>query len=172
MTWLGDILSDAFIKLWRKLWHTWDEDGDGGAFGKFTGAMLPEYAPFEQIEHALRGASVRFNDATWQLIGGFGSKIGDETMGKIDEGVNKAIDEAKAKLDRLISDTRSKLQSQIDELDKITDRFRNQLVDLESAKNRLLGSVDDLDARLRDVEAKMQAKGFAVPKVEDLFKVG
>ena len=173
MTWLGDILSNAFIDLWRKLWHTWEKDGDGGAFGKFTGAMLPEYPPFEQIEHALRGASVRFNDATWQLIGGIGRQIGDKTVGKIDEGVNKAIADAKAKVDEArryietnliapmkttIEDAKAKLQKlgiDMDSLDIELSKGMHQIVIMQGHIGTFKSNIDAFASEIDSFRSKL-----------------
>ena len=161
MTWLGDILSDVFIKAWRKMWHTWEKDGDGGAFGKFTGAMLPEYPPFEQIEHALRGASVRFNDATWSLIGGMGRQIGDKTIGKIDEGVNKAIADAKAKVEEArryietnliapmnskIEDAKAKLKTLGIDVDSLDISVKGALNDVSNMDTKIAQFKSDIEA--------------------------
>lgn len=138
-TWLGNRLSDAFIGVWRKLWHTMEKDADGGAFGMMINAFIP-VVPGIALRTALIRICVRFNDATWKLIGGYGQKIGDDAMGKINEGINKAISDARAEVDK----ARAYIETSL--INPIKDKIDNEL----KPKLRELGiNIDSLDANVR-----------------------
>ena len=165
----GQICEDAFRHIWVKLWADWEKVRDGGAFGCMIKKVLPSWFPLNIVRDRLKNVSLFFCDNTRELFAGVGANIGDQAWDRILGRAEDEINKAKAEFDKVINDARSKLQSQVDELKGLADRYRDQLNDLESAKNKLLDSVDDLDARVRNLEAQKLGV-IKVPTLQELIK--
>ena len=94
---------------------------------------------------------------------------------KFFETVEGALGDLKSKVESefnaLLNDAKSRLQSQLDELNRLADRFRSELNSLESAKNKLLADVDDLDVRLRKLEAEKLGI-IKVPSTREVMLAG
>jgi len=137
---LGHVVGEAFILFWRDF-----RDG----FKEGIRKHVPDTFPLNAVEGIMLGVVDVIYNLTWRVVVRLGILIGDQShkliFGKAEEAINKM----KATLDAVINDAKTKLQSQLTKLQGIADGFRDQLADLETAKNKLTSGFNDLDARFR-----------------------
>ena len=136
---------------------------------RFLDALVPEWFPISVLDDLfisiLRGHYNRNYQKQYNRGADQGNKLHNAVFGWIDV----AKKDISNRFNKLLGDAKSRLQSQINELDRLTGQFKSQLGSLESAKNKALASIEDLDSRLREVEAKLQAKGLAIPTLKELI---
>jgi len=118
-------------------------------------AFIPSIFPLTYLENALIGLWQAHYEANYQKAYNQGADKGNELDSKIFGWIDETRSQIESKFSSLLSEAKEKLQDQISELQNLTDVFRGQLKELERAKILHKNLIDELDRRVRALEARL-----------------
>jgi len=158
-TWLGGIFKQSFIDTWNTLQTTVNDAIDN---------MGLDWFPATVVRDSLKTLNNVLNDLFEPVIGALGQNVGDKVTGKLESDLLDTKNRIEAEFNKLLSDARSTLQNQLNELYGMVDKAKAQVASLESAKNKALAGIEDLDGRVRALEAQ-KLPFVKVPTLKELL---
>lgn len=137
---LGCFTGEALLLFWRDF---------RDSFKQGIRDTCPDWFPMNVVESVLVGVVDIIYSLTWRAITKQGIRMGDKSYHLIFGRAEEEIKKMKATLDNVINDAKTRLQNQISSLQGLTAKFRTEITDLESARDKLSSGFNDLDARFR-----------------------
>lgn len=134
----------------------------------FVDVVVPDWFPINAVQGILWALFKKHYNANYQKQYNRGADQGNKIHNAVFGWIDDATKDVRDRLEAMLNDAKSKLQSQISELQRLADRYSSQLGELDSAKNKLLADVEDLDERLRALEAQ-KLPFVKVPTVKEFI---